>query len=46
MQVAVGTNKDYENIVLMKMLQAEERRKLIEQMQREDDGTAWQRENN
>lgn len=34
------TNKDFENLVLRRMRQAEERKKLIEEMQKEDDNKA------
>ena len=37
LQGSLSSERDYESVVLMKMRQAAERQKLIEQMQREDE---------
>lgn len=37
LQTSLGSERDYESLVLMRMRQAAERQKLIEQMQREDE---------
>lgn len=37
LQTSLRNEKDYESLVLMRMRQAAERQKLIEQMQREDE---------
>lgn len=39
-QGAMSNERDYESVVMMRMRQAAERQKLIEQMQREDDEEA------
>lgn len=37
MQTTLSSERDYESLVLMRMRQAAERQKLIEQMQQEDE---------
>jgi len=40
LQGAMANERDYESVVMMRMRQAAERQKLIEQMQRDDDEEA------
>ena len=42
MQGLSSEDRDFESIVLMKMRQAEERKRLIEQMQKDEENT-WQK---